>query len=149
MWWILWSCIWTTFYNKCSQRYSPTSMPTWSPGTLDRHRLHPRCKRTCRFLFSYLWEVVELLLPVPLADKPTCRISCMLYLHWPVGPKGSPNFAGRSPCSLRHTGDMQIWPGIDTPSAVSSSSKLGWVSSWIWSDPLPISLRYPSSLFWF
>lgn len=51
------------------------SMATSSPGNLDRNKLHPRCKQTCRFLLVDLWAAVELLLPVPSVCEPTCQTS--------------------------------------------------------------------------
>lgn len=83
------------------------SMPTSSPGTPDGHKLHPRCKRACRFLLANLWVAVELLLLIPSTCEPTCRTSYMLFLHWPIGPTRSPNSARRFPCSLDHRSDMQ------------------------------------------
>jgi len=84
------------------------SMPTSNPGTPDRHRLHSRCKQTCRFQLADLWVATKLLLPVPSVWELICQTSCMLCLHWPVGPTRSPNFAGRSLCSLGHIGNMKI-----------------------------------------
>lgn len=113
------------------------SMPTPSPGTPDRHRLHPRCKQTCRFMLTYLWAIVEPLLPILSSGEPICWTGCMIYLLWPVGLTRSPKSVGRFPCFLDHTVDMQRWPSIDVHSTISLSSRPGWVSSWIWSAPSP------------
>lgn len=95
VWQLLWSCIRVTFYNMCSQRSPPMSMPTSSLGTPNGHRFHPRCKWTCRFPLDDPWVAVELLLHVPSVCETTCRTSCNLCLLWPVGPMRSPNSAGR------------------------------------------------------
>lgn len=124
-------------------------MPTSSPRVADGHRLHPRCKRTCRFLLPDLWATIKLLLPIPSTFEPTCHNNYMLCLHYPVGPMQWPNFAGRSPCALGHTSDMKIWPSIDTPFVVSLSCKSSWVSSWFWLAPSPNSSRYPWSFHYY
>lgn len=130
LWWLLWSCIWTTSYNKCSQKSPSVSMPTSISGTRDRHRLHPRCRWTCRFLLAYLWVVVEPS-PIPSANDPTCWTSCMVCPHCPIGPTWSPNSVGMFLWFLCHTVDRKRWPSIDMPFIVSLSCRSSWVSSWI------------------
>lgn len=134
VWWPLGSYIRKRVYNNCSQRFHLVSMPNSILGIHDKNIFHPRCKQTSRFLLFDLCVASELLLPLPLACEPTCQTSCMLYVHWLVGP----NSVGRSPCSLGHARDMQRWPSTNNPSAVSLSCKFGWVSYWIWLAPSPI-----------
>ena len=122
------------------------SMPTWCPRTLDEHKLHPRCRQTCRFLLADLWAAAKLLWPVPLASDTTCQTSCMLCLHLPVGPTGSPNFVGRFMCSLSRISGMKRWPKADMNSIVSLSFRLGWVLSWTWMTLSPNSARCLLSL---
>jgi len=84
------------------------SMPNSILRSVNKHRLRPKLMWTCTSLLVDLWVDVGLLLPVPLACEPTCRISCMVFLHWPVGPTGSPKSVGRSSCSLGCISSMQI-----------------------------------------